>query len=522
MKHHDKPHYQKYIESLEKFWLLTNEKRENIVSSLEEIAIKDDDALGQTVAYFYRGLFKSMEDNSQEESIEYAEKALEYAQACHNDFFAMKIYNLLGIAYSKTANYSDSLRNTLQAYYIATRNPAYEYEYVVLNNIGNLFVYLEEYETAATFIESAYEKYSKQQKKERLRLAQLIINIIDLYSCANNYEKVHHWTQLKIIDFSASEQRAIHCLQLMNEINMNKDVESSTWLASKMDEFLKIAPQIKTDIYALRCILKVFEVAIEKTDKETAEKFVRVINEWSNDSQRTLFELSIYDNLIAFETKFNEDCGIDEEMRNYYLVSRNTIRLMKNIYSTSLLLEIKLEEEKQIHRDFEEEKILLQKKVERDSFTNLYNKVHIEIEISNELKKMYINKKQAMFVMDIDYFKKVNDTLGHEKGDVILLEVADILREFLNENTLIGRYGGDEFVLFIKYYESESELENIAKRLCEQVRKIKLDIEDMPNVTLSIGIAKAHTELYFKQLFERADVALYECKQAGRNGYKIA
>ncbi|MEG0164052.1 GGDEF domain-containing protein [Anaerorhabdus sp.] len=521
VKYHDSLQYEEYIQILENIGQYSVDVRRKTLSLLEEQATKDNDIFGLAVANFHYGILKSQIDDNIDESIEYAEKALDYAGRCDNDFFIMKINNLLGVNYSKKTDYSHSLHYYLQSYYHATRHPEYGYEYVVLNNIGNLFAYLDEYDTAATFVESAYEKYTKQEDKQRNDVAQLIINIVELYSCAHNYEKVDHWTQMRIISFTDVEQKALDCLALMNQIIINRDRASKEWLKRKIEKFIETSKDIGSEIYISRCLLMIFEVAIERTDEETTTKLEKELKAWRGHTQLTAFELNYYDNLVCYEMKYKHSIEIDETMQRYYQISKNTIRTMQNIYSTSLLLEIQLEEEKEIHRSALEEKRLLQKKIERDSFTNLYNKVYTEINISKELKKIIVDRKQALLVMDIDYFKKVNDTLGHDYGDIILLKVADILREVLDKSTIVGRYGGDEFVLFVRNFNEIDELKDIAQRLCNKVRKIEVDIDDMPNITLSIGIAVNQKDLNFNQLFKRADNALYECKKNGRNGFVL-
>lgn len=519
LKYHEKENYQKLLSIIENYVDFSSEEKENALKKLGELAIKDNDVNGLAAYYFYRAI--SIHDNEGiDQAITCLDKALNYAKNGENKFYTMKINNSLGIEYSEKANYLKSIQYYLQAYYIATRHSEYDYDWIVLNNIGNLFVWLEEYETAATFIEMAYEKYSKKRFKERALIAQLILNIIELYAFAENNDKVDYWSQLKTVEYDDLEGKVIQCLIKMNEITKNKD-KGIEYLVQRIDEFAKMAEVIDEYIYVFRCLLNVFEVAVEKTNKETCERLMQVMNLKKEKEMITTFDLKYYQELCDFDLRFNCENGFNENMKLYYDATKKAIKTMQNIYSTSLLVEIELEEEKETHRNTIEEKELLQKRLGKDAFTNLPNKISIENDIREDLRKNIMGKHQALLVLDIDYFKVVNDTLGHDEGDKILLLITEILRNEMTETMKVGRYGGDEFMLFVAGYEKIETVQQLAEKLCVEARKIKLVIKDMPTITLSIGIAENDGDENFESLFKKADDALYRSKEAGRDRYTL-
>jgi len=129
----------------------------------------------------------------------------------------------------------------------------------------------------------------------------------------------------------------------------------------------------------------------------------------------------------------------------------------------------------------------------------------------------------AVIMLDVDFFKSINDRYGHSVGDQVLLEVAVQLKKNLRQTDIACRYGGDEFVILLP----ETEVDTagfVANRLRESVEAIKLVTEKGPVVvTLSLGIAAyARGDLEnIDLLIKRADQALYEAKQAGRNQVKV-
>jgi len=124
----------------------------------------------------------------------------------------------------------------------------------------------------------------------------------------------------------------------------------------------------------------------------------------------------------------------------------------------------------------------------------------------------------AVFMMDIDHFKNVNDSFGHNVGDEVIKLVADVLRASTRETDLVGRYGGEEFIVLAPETDS-SAARVFAERIRASVAGATDARQDMPACTISIGIATTETvkAAQFEDLIHLADEALYEAKRAGRN-----
>lgn len=171
--------------------------------------------------------------------------------------------------------------------------------------------------------------------------------------------------------------------------------------------------------------------------------------------------------------------------------------------------------------DIDEEKLetdQLKKKAELDQMTGLYNKITFihtaEYELSHHSDQNY-----ALFFIDIDNFKQVNDTLGHKAGDDLLIHISSIIRSQFRDSDLIGRFGGDEFVVFLHNTPSINTLSSIASRLCKTVESDTS--KDLPKgVSISVGIScypSAATS--FAELMDYSDDALYVAKSKGKNQF---
>lgn len=515
MKFQSEKEYNEIIKILDFQLLEMNDKKITALNRLKELAEKNNDSYIYAAYYFYHALSYPID-----ERIEITEKSLRLAETSGNVYIQVKSYNCLGIDYSEKADYIKSLQNYLKAYYLSTKHEEYDLDWVVLNNIGNLFVWIEDYENGVSFIESAYNKYMSKKEKEPLMVMQLMINLIELHSFAHHFDKVDYWTSLDDNFFEYEGKEIVECMIQMNTIVKKQDVFTADELVNEIERFTNKCESIDDFIYIFRMAIKILEIAVEKADEKACRHLIKMMHEKRNKSEIAAFDLDFDSVLCLFDFKY-ENKTFDENFLNYYRNSKSAFKMLRNTYSKSLLVQIELEEEKETHKDTAEEKILLQKKLEIDPFTEIYNKIYVENKISEDLLKNSKAGHQVLFVIDIDYFKRVNDELGHDVGDSILLGVADVLRKYKQENYIVGRYGGDEFILYIKNAESNGMVKEIANKLLKETKAIKTAIADMPHITFSIGIAVNNGEQKFDPLFKRADEALYQSKKNGRNQFTI-
>lgn len=130
------------------------------------------------------------------------------------------------------------------------------------------------------------------------------------------------------------------------------------------------------------------------------------------------------------------------------------------------------------------------------------------------------SKKLALILMDIDHFKRINDTHGHPIGDEVLRSVAQLLRQQAREGDVVGRIGGEEFVWIVR--EADGSVARIlAERLRQAIAASSMG-DGIPPVTVSVGFASMHHDDSGLGMFGRADQALYQAKDQGRNTVRMA
>ncbi len=150
-----------------------------------------------------------------------------------------------------------------------------------------------------------------------------------------------------------------------------------------------------------------------------------------------------------------------------------------------------------------------------DYLTGLYNRKACEREITKFLKE----GSGVLMLLDLDYFKNVNDTYGHLMGDYALKLAADCMKEAVPEDSIVGRQGGDEFVVFLKNHVEQEDVFSWAQRIQDTFRQKTTEEQVIGQCSFSIGVSLPGTDVDgYAGLFQQADKALYYVKQAGRNG----
>jgi diguanylate cyclase (GGDEF)-like protein len=157
-----------------------------------------------------------------------------------------------------------------------------------------------------------------------------------------------------------------------------------------------------------------------------------------------------------------------------------------------------------------------------DPLTNLYNRRAFREKTAEMIARASrLGKSIAFLMIDLDGFKKVNDTYGHDSGDIVLRETADRMREVVPPSNVIARLGGDEFVICLMFEpEFPDTVDKIAKHLIEAFARPVAIADAAQMVTASIGISRPERDTdAIDILMRRADIALYAAKTNGRNGY---
>lgn len=166
----------------------------------------------------------------------------------------------------------------------------------------------------------------------------------------------------------------------------------------------------------------------------------------------------------------------------------------------------------------------LERDVMHDPLTGVYNRRYLGRRLDEELSRAHRSGKALSALMvDLDHFKHVNDTYGHDVGDQVLRHVSALMMSIVRTDEVVTRYGGEEFVILAPDSPS-GDASNLGERLLQHIRRqnIPLPNGETLSVTASIGIATSETGECQTTLLRRADEALYHAKRSGRDRLSIA
>jgi diguanylate cyclase (GGDEF)-like protein/PAS domain S-box-containing protein len=161
-------------------------------------------------------------------------------------------------------------------------------------------------------------------------------------------------------------------------------------------------------------------------------------------------------------------------------------------------------------------------RAEKDALTGLYNQGASVQLIQNAISESKNNGLNALMIIDLDNFKEVNDSMGHSQGDKVLVEAANALNDIFKGGDIVGRIGGDEFVVYMRNLNTISNADILANKVVKTIH-YTFENEDHPiQVTCSVGVAiYPYHGTNYEELFDKADKAVYTAKANGKCGYRI-
>lgn len=220
------------------------------------------------------------------------------------------------------------------------------------------------------------------------------------------------------------------------------------------------------------------------------------------------------------ELKFNPSVSVtirasyfggDSSYRWYYFTAT---RLAQKGIGSAVLLGIMEDIDER-----EKERIALLTKATTDSLTGLYNREETE-RLVNERQRLAgadKEKSSAFVIFDLDDFKGINDSYGHDMGDRALRFFAEKLKSTFRTQDVVGRIGGDEFVVYVTYMADDDFVQKRFANFAESMGKRRAEDEDLPYISCSAGYVTAKEGDVFESLYVRADKALYRAKTIGKN-----
>jgi diguanylate cyclase len=362
------------------------------------------------------------------------------------------------------------------------------------------------------YLKNALEQISKEEirssKVEKVETVYDLIDILLLRSAPSNLQRMSEIFQNSLqpsISFTIDEELKSFCIKigdspsLIFEDSIQQEMEKFIEQRFAVDK--KVVAQKTADIARLISLMNQY-LGDAITSSQSGESNVSDIKDQIQaikltDTTRTelnRLQSKLVEAAINIE---NEMSSVSKNLQD----GKNEVSILENRVKE---LEAELKETKQ--------------KSTKDFLTGTLNRRSYEMEIKkfeNEYTREH--KNYAVIFFDIDHFKKVNDTYGHDCGDVVLKTFAALLLKLTRDVDIVGRYGGEEFVVALHFSDKE-ELNKYTSRIKSVITKNKFIYKDLKlKITFSAGVQVRSNNHSLEDTITNADKLLYQAKHTGRN-----
>lgn len=395
----------------------------------------------------------------------------------------VRALNAVGVSYTRLKNYAKAVTYLESSLALARQQGAFEGQALALRNLGSVADEREDHEQALAFYERSFELY-EQVADERELVCQYLALGKALMNLQRHGEARSAFTQ------------ALVYLQRLDDASLKIDVSLQlSQLAARQGEPEK----------AHKRLCDALNLIDENAAPADAYRVHRALVESfkeRGEAAKALHHFELFHNLKTWVSQEAE--------------RRRTKGLLLQFDVQRLHLENEMYRLK--HVELAQAYARLKDLSVRDPLTNLYNRRHLSEELAQEVERARrYGRPLGLMLCDIDNFKHINDTFGHQVGDEVLIQVAELLRKRTRASDIVARYGGEEIVIVFP----ETVLDDAAMS-CEGVlRSVETyfwsRIHPELAVTLSAGLVQLIKTDDAESLLRRADNKMYEAKRAGKN-----
>jgi diguanylate cyclase (GGDEF)-like protein len=434
-----------------------------------------------------------------------------------------KLYRNIGIVFWELGDYQEALKYYLQSLTIVEKTEDKKGLARTYNNLGSLYGILNRNADALTYFEKALKL--SQTEHLQLQTTYLYNNIGEIYLNGGEPQKALAYFTRSIEEGSKAPETAntvyatlniAKCYRLLGRYQESKEILESCREAIESGQ---------DRVLHANLLLELARIAVASNYYEKALEYLENGLSLAKNAQIKTVALDIYKELTECLPRMNEYSKAVTYFREYIHLKDNyfsekTAKMVAELETRSRI--IKIAHEADLLKQKNAELRAAFKKMEQIAKTDTLTRLPNRREITGKLKEQYrlYVRKNAPFsiaIIDIDHFKKVNDTFGHIEGDRVLRKFGKLIRSALREEDFAGRWGGEEFLLIFPLTTIE-EARIITERIRETVVKTSfLPKEKTVTITVTIGLSQIRDGMSVDKLLSEADTYLYEGKKTGRN-----
>ncbi|MDH6459161.1 diguanylate cyclase (GGDEF)-like protein [Fusobacterium sp. PH5-7] len=324
------------------------------------------------------------------------------------------------------------------------------------------------------------------------------------------------WERLTLTNIFDENKNIIRTVGVIENVTEEKENEVSLFLEKQYCEALQTDNIYTYEINLSKNTINLLNKSSKKKNYDKLFEYFIKHKIHSEDIQNVRESFSRKNMLLSYFNGVNEfkaDYRIKDN-KGKYIWTECCIRVIKKISTDEIKGILLIKDISNIKE--------LKEMSEKDPLTSLYNRRAIKKHIDNFLENSKEDKSSshAFIILDLDNFKTLNDTLGHVMGDIALQELSLKLIERFKDQSIIGRLGGDEFIVFLKNISSREELSKTLKKVLNDFTITYSHSDLSVAISVSIGVAVFPQDgTTFQELYKKSDIALYNIKNTSKNSF---
>ena len=473
--------------------------------------------------------------------LDYAFKALDIFKENNHIEGIIKARNIIGIIYFYFGDYSSALENFTKALEDLEINEDVNLKASILNNIGEIYREAKQYDRAIEYYEDALDISVKYDISNNV--SAIYLNLGEVYSINNREDDAIECIR-KSYEISKTGRSVI--IQAEAETKLGKSMYNRGEYQKAQDCYFSALTKynkVNNKFYLIELLIN-----MSLLDEAMGNSPINNLQEALNNAVEMGLEPKVSNVYRLFSEYYERNHDYKnalEYYKSYHMKEKEleATNLSKKLEIISIEFDYYREKSKnkkfkvlseKLKREVDESAIELGKIRDQnaylvketlvDELTKLYNRRGIYSMFSKVLGKI-CDSTCALFIIDIDFFKKYNDSWGHIQGDACLKKISSCLNNMPFENYFAGRFGGEEFLLYMKVESFEEAVEKgeYVRRAVEELKLFYSREEDSRHVTVSLGGKIGVVNMSnLNRIVEDADKELYLAKEQGRNRLSIS
>lgn len=421
-------------------------------------------------------------------------------------------YNMLGMLFAFVGYETVALDNYLSAIESAKKNRNMQEHVVALLNTGLVYQGLLDYRKAMTYYKRGYEAASSNHASPQMLLMLLcLIQEAQLLCKMGRYDDANRMKREIDSYYHVVAQDELLLSKCILEVFMEEHFGTEVRLQELIADIRQFLDKDCGYLEQIDFYVDFCSFLVEKGRKKEAREFLDLLQEKLGATEFLHLRMQIEELEVTYQKQYYDEEHYLEACLHYMDLQQEYERTLKQFKRQNLANIESLQETEKQRAEFET-------RSKCDLATGLLNKSTFQYEVEAYLSERNRDVTDAMAVIDIDNFKLVNDNFGHLVGDDVIEKLAGLIRKHFGEMAICGRFGGDEFVVFIKGIKDMAEAESEIETLRENFAAIGFGKHKDVHNTISIGVSyNQRINASYRTMFSCADEALMKAKEYGKN-----